>query len=947
MNILILYFSLLVTTVCGALVRSTKCAAIDCDHFKLERPLVDVALDKNNKLLKFFINTQVIDHQNLFNTNPIIQDVNTTTNKYTTFHAIVWFKGKVIVDENLRFCDMVGVKNTTSYWESPRFNNKANQTLTFDFGDVDDEENVEPSPVHEIDDTSFANSNTSIQELFSNSTGQLVSCPLYVNDSIYMYYEVDIANSIGTIGSYAARFAVIDNDESNVVLSCMEMDITPATNRELKNGILYGALSLLLVTAGTNFLTVMFSSYQESRNPFLFTASTICNEKLLKQLDATVQRIILYLQFALFTAGLSINYPEFYPPLLALLKWNALLGFSLLDGNQFYGSTEQDNIYLTYNANGLSSLTYFGTYKTAGDNWCNFSLTLVVWISIQVVIQTMFFLARYLRDNQVKRVMQDRSLRDTFRRWFSFTIGTALNNFMALFAYPFLVLTLNLFFLSAQNRATYRPNVNTLSDQLFFRNASYDSLFTPNSFIEVVNTTTSKVEHRLEIVDNNFNYTHNWNMTDSRYFKTVQNSDGALGLAPLVMGSILFAAWALIALFFIFRYLLTFRGWGLAMSPRVTRLYTSVNTLLTWSFLYHHYNPSKNYYVIVDLVQIFIRSVFISLFQFSGTAQVACLIALETSSLVILFFVQPFYLHMTWTSTRWMIPAARLLVTILCVPYLQQLGYSENTRTYVAYTQLIIHAVIALAFVGQLVYCFSTTIYSIFQHRKLDNNNEAFQRVKRDGSADEFNQQFDYQPVHNLSRAIENDSKMLEDDDHSTESGDIIHNPEFYYRSTPSSLLKNHSTSFKHPITKSMSDVESFEQQQQFSISRRSKVDYTTREADRIYQKFFVDDDIDQDVKELWESRKQRESIAIPSDVPITGMASPKRQTLEMTQTKLSSIFKKKEPVKGFEVSRPRPLIVKRPETRQRKASTLSTDSRVDTLNSTYFDCSSRIPDNA
>lgn len=36
----------------------------------------------------------------------------------------------------------------------------------------------------------LATSNTTVDRIFSNSTGHLVQCPLYYNDSIVLYYEL-------------------------------------------------------------------------------------------------------------------------------------------------------------------------------------------------------------------------------------------------------------------------------------------------------------------------------------------------------------------------------------------------------------------------------------------------------------------------------------------------------------------------------------------------------------------------------------------------------------------------------------------------------------------------------------------------------------------------------------------------------------------------------------
>lgn len=144
----------------------------------------------------------------------------------------------------------------------------------------------------------MSTSNTTIEQIFNNATGALVNCPLYYNDSIVLYYEADIAKHFHRLGSYQIKFMVISNDEDSKIIGCSRTYITPV-QPGIFNGIVgYGVLALLIITIVVNLLTMAYSTYQESSNPFLFKASTICNLALLKQVDASLPGIIGYLQYA-------------------------------------------------------------------------------------------------------------------------------------------------------------------------------------------------------------------------------------------------------------------------------------------------------------------------------------------------------------------------------------------------------------------------------------------------------------------------------------------------------------------------------------------------------------------------------------------------------------------------------------------------------------------------
>lgn len=828
MNLLLLISLLSYTS--GAVLNALRCKRANILLFEFERPLIDVALDEELKVLKFFFNSKIVGNNNL-DDQPVINDVNYTTNKYTTFHAQLWFLDEVVVDENKRFCDMAGVKMA-----GPR---------------------AKRDEVHEFE-TSFAHSNNSIENLFANP----IPCPFYANDSVYFYYQIDVADYLSRMGTFTARFAIIDNDFNSTVRMCTRVYITRAILLSIRNGILITVLVLLLVAALINFLTIIYSSYQESRNPFLFNASAICNEELLRQLDATAHRMILYLQFALFTAGLNINYPGFYQPVLALLKWCALLGFKLLPGNEFLSSIVQDNIYLTYNADGLNSLSYFGSYRTLGDNWLNFILTLIIWIVIQVMFQIGVFILRSIRHISLKKPVFNKETRSNIIRGLLFVTGVALNNFMSLFGFPFLVLTLYMMYVSTEDHAWFYPNVASVKDTAFLMNVTYDELFSP---LDYYKDTSGQVDGQSRF---SFDY-----MTpqDRRAFK---NGFNGVGTAPLAVSAILFALWLVIAFYFVFRYLVTIKHWRFRMNMRVTKLYTSVNTLLVWSFFYYEYHPSKNYYVMIDLALMVVKLLVVSLIQNSGLAQVVALIVIEFGSLFLLFLCRPFYLSMNWTTTRWMIPFAKLLVTILCIPFIDELNLSESSRTYVAFTQILIHLVIALAFVGQMVYCLVITLRSIIKHEK--------KYIPANKPTDDMDDSFEFKPI--------------------TPSGSIperemITDPEFPKDAASSDVSYYRESNWLdsgYQTQDFQTDMEDNMEKDLFTLFniKNTHHDYTTRESDRIYKKYFVDDEIDQDVKELWESRNKRNGSSELKKAPFSRL----------------SIKKKKG---TFEVSRPKQLIVR------------------------------------
>ncbi|KAK7677773.1 hypothetical protein QCA50_019205 [Cerrena zonata] len=171
---------------------------------------------------------------------------------------------------------------------------------------------------------------------------------------------------------------------------------------------------------------------------------------------------------------------------------------------------------------------------------------------------------------------------------------------------------------------------------------------------------------------------------------------------------------------------------------------------------------------------------------------------------------------------------------------------------------------------------------------------------------------------------------------------------DFMKRDLSGKTLKNLESPSKSPVAlydsppkEVSSDVESdnlsFHHQQQRSNIRKRENDYTVREADKIYRKYFVDASIDPEIKALWDSRNkwsdtlvdvdqddERQNNSHNTSKPYKQQApvSPISETLSSTTlfTKLKNTFNslsnttvsgKPVETKGFQVSRPRPLIVK------------------------------------
>lgn len=964
---------LYLTNVDCALVRTLQCENVDKSGFQLEPFVIDVALDEDSKLLKFFINSAVYDDKKEL--KKVITDVNPITNRYTTFNVDIQFMGRSFINEDLRFCDMVAVKYTAEYLGGPRFDDNSDSKK-----DINEVKNLESSTgrsrmsgtfennnlqVNKRSQTSsgvhMSHSNSTIEQLFDNSTGSLTQCPLYSYDSIMLYYDVDISDHYLRLGSYGVRFSVISNDEASTLISCNRAYVTPVQLDDLSRILLIGITVLLLVTLVINIFTVICSSYQESSNPFLFIASTICNEKLLKQLDATVQAIILYLQFALFIGGLDLLYPGFYQPLIANIRWCALMGINIINGDDST-QTKEDNIYTTLDSGGLRNLAVFSTSLEFHDSWANFILALLAWIVVLVIALQFIMILKTILIWIYKRLLTNGAKRSaisninskfTWKNNVYFIFGQVLNNFFAIFALPFLVLTVYLFATASNlNDKKFYPNISELRSDIFNKSISYNDLFSPVSLL-IIDNDSNTLDSDSQATNIDDFQSPNINITNFAKNLTVVKTQSHYESVPksnIILGSILFAIWIGLAFFFAFNYIVTIVNFRIIMNTKVSRLYTSMKTILLWAFCYHQYHPDKVYFVIVDFLLLIIKLLIIGLLQSHGVVQVACLIVIEFFNLTFLFIIRPHFRKITWTSSRSVLPIARFLVTILCIPYIRGLDLSEETRTYVAYAQLLIHAFIAIVFIIHLFYCFVITIISIKRKREKSQHSKPLLSYNALGSIDEFDTQFEYHPVSNPPPLLLNNTqevdRVLLQEDYQVNEEENDNDEDLYYRAkSEKQLQKVYHERYNGQILSMLPELHnkdfplmeesrfssqtdfSFQNQQHDSNIRKQQNDYTFREGDLIYRKYFVDDSIDPEVKALWDSRnnwnfnkdqpqEQKREIRGNSEHVTSFSYSKKSETEKGLLQSIKGIFGFKSyddsaVEKGFQVSRPRPLIVR------------------------------------
>lgn len=870
--------------------------------------VIYVALDTKRQLLKFFINTKIYSHTLNLSTQAVVTDVDPLTNRYTTLHVDIDFMGKKFVLENLRLCEILAVKNTSMYENTPRF------TPTFR-NDSEPERSDYQLPTslpyyfpngtrvnstlrrrdtpkasvstnttcfscgHEVD-TFLATSNTSISNYFSNSTGHLLQCPLYQNDSLILYYQADVSDFARRIGSYTAKFTIVSNGVDPTIIGGARCYVTPIVQpKSIESLIFFFVLALLLVANGLNFFIMAFSPDQESSNPFLIEASTICNKRLLEQLEASTDRIISYLQFALFMGGLNIQYPGFYQPLIGQIRWCSLLGVNILNKNYSIPSPQSDNAYITLNFSGLKSLSLYSSNGFIHYSWQNFMVCLIIWMAVSMLIYQCYIAlklthlklklkvkaSKLLRLNKISSKFGDKDLDKDFQSNYSVMrnawalIGHCLRVFLSTFGFVFLLLTIFMLY-SAGSFST----LGFTEEQVILRLNAFDPTFPYDSLIP--------------------------NQPPNRSLYVISAKNIAGGVISILL-------WCGLAIFFVSHYLLPLRKWRIRPSANVSRLYTSVKTIITWAYLYSTYKPGRVHFVLVDLLGVVSALIVVGALQGNGTLQVVLMIVIEFLQLVMLLVLRPHFLKMTWHSLSWVMRSARLVVALLCIAYIRQLGITETSRTYVAYTQLIIHIMVVAIYVAHLIYCVSLVSKALLKKRRTSH----LYANKNSSTPESLDNLLVNVEMKNIKPITTSHWKTHDLDNTASLFANVDDEEVDYYRSHTGNMFLNMNATLSQVdiLNKNELTMESVFADR----PTNSTHDYTTREADRIYQIGLSNPNIDPEIRKMWEARERTQTTQQVNPSPVQASTSFEFRSL---------FHRKKEPVEsGFQVSRPRPLVVR------------------------------------
>ncbi|KAI9653122.1 MAG: hypothetical protein M1831_006206 [Alyxoria varia] len=145
--------------------------------------------------------------------------------------------------------------------------------------------------------------------------------------------------------------------------------------------------------------------------------------------------------------------------------------------------------------------------------------------------------------------------------------------------------------------------------------------------------------------------------------------------------------------------ILAFAGWILRIiltEKQRNRLFDDLPIVLLYGPLYNTYSDDAAPFALIPALLTFIRALAIGAVQPSGVAQLVILAICEVVLILTLHAFRPFRKQTSMNAYHTFFSAARLVVTLLSVAFINNLGVTEPTKGWIGYVVLLLHAIVLI-----------------------------------------------------------------------------------------------------------------------------------------------------------------------------------------------------------------------------------------------------------
>ncbi|KAF7133993.1 hypothetical protein CNMCM5793_005519 [Aspergillus hiratsukae] len=205
-------------------------------------------------------------------------------------------------------------------------------------------------------------------------------------------HDMQSAYRFSTLSS---SFRIKSGDAAATPLGCITVDVTPDLGTSLKNTLAYIPLVILVLVGIATISAAMYSPWGTT-NFFHWTSNYGRDEDVLRLVTPGFGDCMQYIQFAVLTGALSLDYPGYYQPVVSQVAWSTLMF------NQSFVHPGQgrdpviDGVYAVNATYGLERLDQYVGIATASDIWPGMIVWLLVILGIVTVLIQLAFACRWL-----------------------------------------------------------------------------------------------------------------------------------------------------------------------------------------------------------------------------------------------------------------------------------------------------------------------------------------------------------------------------------------------------------------------------------------------------------------------------------------------------------------------------------------------------------------------
>lgn len=191
--------------------------------------------------------------------------------------------------------------------------------------------------------------------------------PLQLKD-LPQFRIVQPLNASYSFSSLSTSLKIISGDARETSIGCIQVEVTPALGSSISAVLRFVPLGILLLVGFGTIIAAIFNPWNGTTDIFRWSSNYGMDQDMLRLVTPGFGDCLQYLQFAVLTGALTLNYPGFFQPALSRVGWSVLL-FNSSIVSQNSHTRLIDNVYASNGTLGIENLSQLIGLGGVEDVW--------------------------------------------------------------------------------------------------------------------------------------------------------------------------------------------------------------------------------------------------------------------------------------------------------------------------------------------------------------------------------------------------------------------------------------------------------------------------------------------------------------------------------------------------------------------------------------------------